>query len=148
MSGAGRRTIHKETGSGGWPNGLTVDYLEKRILWIDARSDQDTRVQPPQLCPGSQRLLCLCPLRVPVPSVSLSPSRPSQLWQLPNGFCVVLPFGFWARSKSLCSVGSAHGCDIFQPLLCVSCTAGAAVPGVTPWSSSFLALCRAEEEAA
>ncbi|XP_010130835.1 PREDICTED: low-density lipoprotein receptor-related protein 1-like, partial [Buceros rhinoceros silvestris] len=28
-----------ETGSGGWPNGLTVDYLEKRILWIDARSD-------------------------------------------------------------------------------------------------------------
>uniref|UniRef100_A0A663N6E5 Prolow-density lipoprotein receptor-related protein 1 n=1 Tax=Athene cunicularia TaxID=194338 RepID=A0A663N6E5_ATHCN len=39
MSGAGRRTIHKETGSGGWPNGLTVDYLEKRILWIDARSD-------------------------------------------------------------------------------------------------------------
>uniref|UniRef100_A0A674JJU7 LDL receptor related protein 1 n=1 Tax=Terrapene triunguis TaxID=2587831 RepID=A0A674JJU7_9SAUR len=39
MSGQGRRTIHKETGSGGWPNGLTVDYLEKRILWIDARSD-------------------------------------------------------------------------------------------------------------
>lgn len=37
MSGEGRRTIHKETGSGGWPNGLTVDYLEKRILWIDAR---------------------------------------------------------------------------------------------------------------
>ncbi|XP_016396957.1 low-density lipoprotein receptor-related protein 1 [Sinocyclocheilus rhinocerous] len=39
MSGHGRRTIHKETGSGGWPNGLTVDYLERRILWIDARSD-------------------------------------------------------------------------------------------------------------
>ncbi|XP_066473947.1 prolow-density lipoprotein receptor-related protein 1 [Tiliqua scincoides] len=39
MSGEGRRVIHKETGSGGWPNGLTVDYLEKRILWIDARSD-------------------------------------------------------------------------------------------------------------
>ncbi|KAM4699918.1 prolow-density lipoprotein receptor-related protein 1 isoform 2-T2 [Discoglossus pictus] len=39
MSGEGRRTIHKETGSGGWPNGLTVDYLEERILWIDARSD-------------------------------------------------------------------------------------------------------------
>lgn len=37
MSGEGRRVIHKETGSGGWPNGLTVDYLEKRILWIDAR---------------------------------------------------------------------------------------------------------------
>ncbi|XP_035237468.1 low-density lipoprotein receptor-related protein 1-like isoform X1 [Anguilla anguilla] len=39
MSGAGRRTVHRETGSGGWPNGLTVDYLELRILWIDARSD-------------------------------------------------------------------------------------------------------------
>ncbi|XP_043939564.1 prolow-density lipoprotein receptor-related protein 1 [Protopterus annectens] len=39
MSGEGRRTIHKETGPGGWPNGLTVDYLESRILWIDARSD-------------------------------------------------------------------------------------------------------------
>lgn len=37
MSGFGRRTIHKETGNGGWPNGLTVDYLERRILWIDAR---------------------------------------------------------------------------------------------------------------
>ncbi|XP_035377067.1 low-density lipoprotein receptor-related protein 1 isoform X2 [Electrophorus electricus] len=39
MSGDGRRTIHRETGNGGWPNGLTVDYLERRILWIDARSD-------------------------------------------------------------------------------------------------------------
>lgn len=38
MSGEGRKTIHKETGNGGWPNGLTVDYLERRILWIDARS--------------------------------------------------------------------------------------------------------------
>lgn len=47
MSGAGRRTIHKETGSGGWPNGLTVDYLEKRILWIDARWDQGTAPQLP-----------------------------------------------------------------------------------------------------
>ena len=37
MSGVGRRTIHRETGNGGWPNGLTVDYLERRILWIDAR---------------------------------------------------------------------------------------------------------------
>lgn len=42
MSGAGRRTVHRETGSGGWPNGLTVDYLEKRILWIDARSVTST----------------------------------------------------------------------------------------------------------
>uniref|UniRef100_A0A8C4SJC3 LDL receptor related protein 1 n=1 Tax=Erpetoichthys calabaricus TaxID=27687 RepID=A0A8C4SJC3_ERPCA len=39
MSGEGRRTIHKEVDGGGWPNGLTVDYLELRILWIDARSD-------------------------------------------------------------------------------------------------------------
>ncbi|XP_062895316.1 low-density lipoprotein receptor-related protein 1-like [Mobula hypostoma] len=39
MSGVGRRTIHRELGAGGWPNGLTVDYLERRILWIDARSD-------------------------------------------------------------------------------------------------------------
>uniref|UniRef100_A0A8V5GXX3 Uncharacterized protein n=1 Tax=Melopsittacus undulatus TaxID=13146 RepID=A0A8V5GXX3_MELUD len=40
MSGAGRRTIHKETGSGGWPNGLTVDYLEKPVLGSAAhRSD-------------------------------------------------------------------------------------------------------------
>lgn len=38
MSGEGRHTIHKETGSsGGWPNGLTVDYMERRIVWIDAR---------------------------------------------------------------------------------------------------------------
>ncbi|CDQ90671.1 unnamed protein product [Oncorhynchus mykiss] len=39
MSGEARRTIHRETGSGGWPNGLTVDYMERRIVWIDARSD-------------------------------------------------------------------------------------------------------------
>ncbi|XP_028437900.1 low-density lipoprotein receptor-related protein 1 isoform X2 [Perca flavescens] len=39
MSGEGRRTIHRETDSGGWPNGLTVDYMERRIVWIDARSD-------------------------------------------------------------------------------------------------------------
>lgn len=37
MSGEGRCTIHRETGSGGWPNGLTVDYMERRIVWIDAR---------------------------------------------------------------------------------------------------------------
>lgn len=52
MSGAGRRTIHRETGSGGWPNGLTVDYLEKRILWIDARSAPAPRpggLHPPLL---------------------------------------------------------------------------------------------------
>lgn len=63
MSGAGRRTIHRETGSGGWPNGLTVDYLEKRILWIDARSAPPPALgglHPPPLQgqggPGSQGL--------------------------------------------------------------------------------------------
>uniref|UniRef100_A0A3B5R2C5 EGF-like domain-containing protein n=1 Tax=Xiphophorus maculatus TaxID=8083 RepID=A0A3B5R2C5_XIPMA len=39
MSGEGRRTIHRETGSGGWPNGLTVDYMERRIVWIDWLKD-------------------------------------------------------------------------------------------------------------
>uniref|UniRef100_A0A4W3IBD4 LDL receptor related protein 1B n=1 Tax=Callorhinchus milii TaxID=7868 RepID=A0A4W3IBD4_CALMI len=39
MSGAGRRTVHKALGSEGWLNGLTVDYLENRIVWIDAMSD-------------------------------------------------------------------------------------------------------------
>lgn len=58
MSGAGRRTIHRETGSGGWPNGLTVDYLEKRILWIDARS-----APAPPGSPGDR-----AGLRVPGPS--------------------------------------------------------------------------------
>lgn len=53
MSGQGRKTIHKETGNGGWPNGLTVDYLERRILWIDARSDmksQDVNVHIHTYC--------------------------------------------------------------------------------------------------
>lgn len=52
MSGAGRRTIHRETGSGGWPNGLTVDYLEKRILWIDARSAPSTTPQEASILPS------------------------------------------------------------------------------------------------
>lgn len=43
MSGEGRKTIHKETGNGGWPNGLTVDYLERRILWIDARLNREPK---------------------------------------------------------------------------------------------------------
>jgi len=71
MSGAGRRTIHKETGSGGWPNGLTVDYLEKRILWIDARWDRDTH-----LCPAPPPP---CPLWTPAPSLSLPALAPSLL---------------------------------------------------------------------
>lgn len=44
MSGEGRRTIHRETGSGGWPNGLTVDYMERRIVWIDARYQPHPRM--------------------------------------------------------------------------------------------------------
>lgn len=56
MSGAGRRTIHRETGSGGWPNGLTVDYLEKRILWIDARSAPSTTSQRPPLSSPGERV--------------------------------------------------------------------------------------------
>lgn len=36
MSGAGRKAIYKALGTGGWLNGLTVDYLENRIIWIDA----------------------------------------------------------------------------------------------------------------
>ncbi|XP_038606813.1 low-density lipoprotein receptor-related protein 1B [Tachyglossus aculeatus] len=39
MSGAGRKTIYKDMKSGAWPNGLTVDHFEKRIIWTDARSD-------------------------------------------------------------------------------------------------------------
>ncbi|KAJ6665385.1 hypothetical protein lerEdw1_003225 [Lerista edwardsae] len=39
MSGAGRRIIYKDMDSGAWPNGLTVDHFEKRIVWTDARSD-------------------------------------------------------------------------------------------------------------
>lgn len=37
MSGAGRKIIYKDMDSGAWPNGLTVDHFEKRIVWTDAR---------------------------------------------------------------------------------------------------------------
>lgn len=38
MSGANRSIIVNITQlEGGWPNGLTIDYSEKRIYWIDAR---------------------------------------------------------------------------------------------------------------
>lgn len=63
MSGAGRRTIHRETGPG-WPNGLTVDYLEKRILWIEyARSAPAPPGSPVLPAPGDR-----AGLRVPGPS--------------------------------------------------------------------------------
>ncbi|XP_051039808.1 low-density lipoprotein receptor-related protein 1B-like [Phodopus roborovskii] len=39
MSGAERKTIYKDMKTGAWPNGLTVDHFEKRIVWTDARSD-------------------------------------------------------------------------------------------------------------
>lgn len=37
MSGAGRKTVYKDMKTGAWPNGLTVDHFEKRIVWTDAR---------------------------------------------------------------------------------------------------------------
>ena len=38
MAGLDRRVIFKvQDVQGGWPNGLTVDYLEDRVYWIDAR---------------------------------------------------------------------------------------------------------------
>ncbi|XP_077997711.1 prolow-density lipoprotein receptor-related protein 1-like [Glandiceps talaboti] len=40
MSGDERSIIlNVTTLEGGWPNGLSIDYLEMRIFWIDARSD-------------------------------------------------------------------------------------------------------------
>ncbi|TNN88761.1 Low-density lipoprotein receptor-related protein 1B [Liparis tanakae] len=39
MSGGGRHIVFKDMEIGAWPNGLTLDHLEKRIVWTDARSD-------------------------------------------------------------------------------------------------------------
>uniref|UniRef100_A0A6Q2Z9X6 EGF-like domain-containing protein n=1 Tax=Esox lucius TaxID=8010 RepID=A0A6Q2Z9X6_ESOLU len=39
MSGGGRHIVFKDMEIGAWPNGLTLDHLEKRIIWTDARSD-------------------------------------------------------------------------------------------------------------
>ncbi|XP_038049226.1 prolow-density lipoprotein receptor-related protein 1-like [Patiria miniata] len=40
MAGLKRKIIFNVTRvNGGWPNGLTLDYLENRVYWIDARSD-------------------------------------------------------------------------------------------------------------
>ncbi|XP_058248902.1 low-density lipoprotein receptor-related protein 1B isoform X4 [Hemibagrus wyckioides] len=39
MSGNGRHVVFKEMEIGAWPNGLTLDHLERRIIWTDARSD-------------------------------------------------------------------------------------------------------------
>ncbi len=38
MAGYDRRTVFNVSSvQGGWPNGLTIDYLERHIYWIDAR---------------------------------------------------------------------------------------------------------------
>jgi len=39
MSGGGRHIVFKDMEIGAWPNGLTLDHLEKRIVWTDARSE-------------------------------------------------------------------------------------------------------------
>uniref|UniRef100_A0A3B4FER3 LDL receptor related protein 1B n=1 Tax=Pundamilia nyererei TaxID=303518 RepID=A0A3B4FER3_9CICH len=36
MSGGGRHIVFKDMEIGAWPNGLTLDHLEKRIVWTDA----------------------------------------------------------------------------------------------------------------
>ena len=37
MSGAGRHVVYRDMEVGAWPNGLTLDHMEKRIVWTDAR---------------------------------------------------------------------------------------------------------------
>lgn len=37
MSGVGRHIVFKDMETGAWPNGLTLDHQEKRIVWTDAR---------------------------------------------------------------------------------------------------------------
>lgn len=39
MAGEDRTTIKYVGSDGGWPNGITLDYVLKRVYWIDARSD-------------------------------------------------------------------------------------------------------------
>ncbi|XP_002741307.2 prolow-density lipoprotein receptor-related protein 1-like [Saccoglossus kowalevskii] len=40
MAGENRIIVMNVTDlQGGWPNGLTIDFLERRIIWIDARSN-------------------------------------------------------------------------------------------------------------
>ncbi|KAJ8003649.1 hypothetical protein DPEC_G00150520 [Dallia pectoralis] len=39
MSGGGRHVVFRDMEIGAWPNGLTLDHVEKRIVWTDARSD-------------------------------------------------------------------------------------------------------------
>ena len=37
MSGVGRHVVFKDMEMGAWPNGLTLDHVEKRVVWTDAR---------------------------------------------------------------------------------------------------------------
>lgn len=37
MSGSARRVVYEDMEVGAWPNGLTLDHLERRIVWTDAR---------------------------------------------------------------------------------------------------------------
>ncbi|KAL0160482.1 hypothetical protein M9458_044207, partial [Cirrhinus mrigala] len=37
MSGKRRHVVFKDMDSGAWPNGLTLDHMESRIVWTDAR---------------------------------------------------------------------------------------------------------------
>jgi len=37
MSGSGRHVVYKDMEIGAWPNGLTLDHQERRIVWTDAR---------------------------------------------------------------------------------------------------------------
>lgn len=46
MSGGGRHIVFKDMEIGAWPNGLTLDHLEKRIVWTDARYT----IRVPTLC--------------------------------------------------------------------------------------------------
>uniref|UniRef100_A0A8C2AJR3 Low density lipoprotein receptor-related protein 1Ba n=1 Tax=Cyprinus carpio TaxID=7962 RepID=A0A8C2AJR3_CYPCA len=39
MSGKRRHVVFRDMDSGAWPNGLTLDHMESRIIWTDARSD-------------------------------------------------------------------------------------------------------------
>ncbi|XP_047676249.1 low-density lipoprotein receptor-related protein 1B-like isoform X1 [Tachysurus fulvidraco] len=39
MSGSARHVVYEDMEVGAWPNGLTLDHLERRIVWTDARSD-------------------------------------------------------------------------------------------------------------
>ncbi|XP_031438138.1 low-density lipoprotein receptor-related protein 1B isoform X1 [Clupea harengus] len=39
MSGSGRHVVFRDMEIGAWPNGLTLDHQEKRMVWTDARSD-------------------------------------------------------------------------------------------------------------